>query len=219
LDAALLAHAHGLVCCEQCGQTFDALVELFDERPPVARPAPVAAPVGAVKETAEAAPDWVPEDARSHHRRWLAATVLLVLLTGVNMVWTFRQPLRQVPQINAWLSRVDGAPVQATGLRKDPDQILLLSRDLHAHPTRAGVLVLSLTLVNLAPDKQVYPQLEITLLDAANQPVAQRRFQPREYLRPGAQIAAGLASNAWLPVLLELGDPGASASGFEIRFL
>jgi len=61
--------------------------------------------------------------------------------------------------------------------------------------------------------------MEITLLDTTNQPVARRRFQPTDYLRPGADIKSGLATDVYLPVLLELGDPGEQAVGFEIRFL
>jgi len=57
------------------------------------------------------------------------------------------------------------------------------------------------------------------LLDVANQPVAQRRLQPVDYLRPGTDTSTGLAPDVYLPVLLELGDPGKQAVGFEIRFL
>ena len=105
------------------------------------------------------------------------------------------------------------------GLLKDPQKVQLVSRDMHTHPTRSGILVLSLTLVNLAEHSQEFPQLEVTLLDAANQAVARRRLQPADYLRPGADIENGLAKDVYLPVLLELGDPGEQAVGFEIRFL
>ena len=90
---------------------------------------------------------------------------------------------------------------------------------MHTHPTRSGILVLSLTFVNLTERSQVFPELEITLMDAGNQPVAQRQFHPEDYLRPGADTDAGMAADVYLPVLLELGDPGDLAVGFEIRFL
>jgi hypothetical protein len=90
---------------------------------------------------------------------------------------------------------------------------------MHSHPTRAGILVLSMTIVNLAEHAQVYPVLEVTLLDAVNQPVARRRLQPVGYLRAGAGIEAGLAPEVYLPILLEFADPGMRAVGFEIQFL
>jgi hypothetical protein len=97
--------------------------------------------------------------------------------------------------------------------------VQLVSRDMHTHPTRSGILVLSLTFVNLAADTQMFPDLEITLMDTASQPVAKRRLLPADYLRSGADISAGLATDVYLPVLLELGDPGEQAVGFEIQFL
>ncbi len=105
------------------------------------------------------------------------------------------------------------------GLLQDPRKLQLVSRDLHTHPTRSGILVLSLTFVNLAQHSQKFPVLELTLLDATNQPVARRRLRPTDYLRPGFDTSAGLATDVYLPVLLELGDPGEQAVGFEIQFL
>ena len=150
---------------------------------------------------------------------WRVATVLLVLATAVNAAWTFREPLLNNPRISAWFNKASETQVDEHGLLRDPQKIQLVSRDMHTHPTRSGILVLSLTFVNLAPRKQAFPELEVTLTDASNQPVARRRLQPTEYLRPGADIDAGLATDVYLPVLLELGDPGEQAVGFEIRFL
>jgi hypothetical protein len=145
--------------------------------------------------------------------------VLLVLVTMANSVWTFREPLLELPAINAGLKQAGWLQPEREGLLKDPQQVQLVSRDMHTHPTRSGILVLSLTFVNLAQHSQVFPVLEITLLDVANQPVARRQLQPADYLRPGADTKSGLVTDVYLPVLLELGDPGDQAVGFEIQFL
>jgi hypothetical protein len=150
---------------------------------------------------------------------WGFATALLVLLLLANTAWTFREPLMENPRIGTWLKQTGAFQVEQDGLLEDPLQLQLVSRDIHSHPTRSGILVLSITFVNLAQRNQVFPVLEISLLDGANQPVARRRLQPSDYLRPDANIVAGLAPDVYLPVLLELGDPGNQAVGFEIRFL
>jgi hypothetical protein len=162
-----------------------------------------------------------PEPPESSQTRlaWPLATALLVLLTVFNLGWTFREPLMAMPAVNAWVNKVEESQAREEGLLRDPDQIQLVSRDMHAHPTRSGILVLSLTFVNLASRPQVYPVLAVTLLDATNQPVARRELRAADYLRPGADTAAGLAPDVYLPVLLELGDPGEQAVGFEIQFL
>ncbi|MCW8926362.1 MAG: zinc-ribbon domain-containing protein [Xanthomonadales bacterium] len=230
LKAAQLSHARGLVQCGQCGRTFSALSFLFDEWPAgqayqPAKDTSAGAPVlGATRPTSK--PEQVTEnDAadntanRSGVLAWGLATSLLVLLTLANTAWTFRDSLAQSPVIGGWLRESGWLQTDTDTLLQDQGQFQLVSRDMHAHPTRSGILVLSITFVNLAPRNQAYPVLEVTLLDAVNQAVARRRLQAVDYLRPGADIDAGLAPDVYLPVLLEFSDPGMQAVGFEIRFL
>lgn len=231
LTAALLSHARGLVQCGQCGRAFSALSFLFDDwpsgqahgpakgaeaGPPVLRPG---TQVGHTQHEPSENDDGNEKKAGSRHLAWRIATVLLVLLTTANALWTFREPLLENPRIKAWIDQTGRLQIEQDGLLKDPQQVQLVSRDMHTHPTRSGILVLSLTFVNLAQRSQVFPEMEVTLLDVANQPVARRRLQPTDYLRAGADIEAGLAADVYLPVLLELGDPGEQAVGFEILFL
>lgn len=230
LSAQMLSHARGRVECGQCGKTFSALSFLFDRWPSGQAHGPATGPdisppvIGMVSKTT--ANKDKPEDGKTgeapldpHRLAWGLMTVLLVLVTIANLGWTFREPLLQNPAVNAWLQRSGWLQVKPEGWLKDPGQIQLISHDMHSHPTRSGILVLSLTFVNLAQRTQIFPILEITLLDGSNQPIAQRRFRPADYLRPGTNTETGLAADVFLPVLLELGDPGTQAVGFEIRFL
>jgi len=230
LTAQVLSHARGLVQCGQCGRPFSALSFLFDEFPSGKAHAPTidknAGPpiIGKTSKTSKKADDTEIEEAdpgthAPHRLAWGLVTALLVLVTIANLGWTFREPLKQTPAVNSWLEDNGWLEVEPEGMLKDSGQIQLISRDMHSHPTRSGILVLSLTFVNLAQRSQIFPTLEITLLDGSNQPIAQRRFQPTEYLRTGADTESGLAADVFLPVLLELGDPGEQAVGFEIQFL
>lgn len=231
LTAALVSHARGLVQCGNCNRTFSSLSFLFDEWPSgqahrPAKGANAAPPViGYLEKTdevnknssAEEEPD---EIAGSQNRlAWLFAMTLLVLLTMANTAWTFREPLMENPGINAWIKQTGWLQIHQEGLLKGPQLIQLVSRDMHSHPTRSGILILNLTFVNLAQQSQLFPELELTLLDEVNQPIARRRLQPGDYLRAGADTKAGLGADVYLPVLLELADPGEHAVGFEIRFL
>ena len=232
LTAATLSHSRGLVQCGQCNRAFSALSFLLDESPP-------GQVYGPTKETGAVPPILRPgiktdaatdsslserdesDTTKGKPKRlaWQLVTALLVLLTFANITWTFREPLQENPAVNSWAKQAGWLQPEPEGLLEDPEQIQLVSRDMHTHPTRSGILVLSLTFVNLAQHSQEFPEMEITLLDTTNQPVARRRFQPTDYLRPDADIKSGLATDVYLPVLLELVDPGAQAVGFEIRFL
>jgi hypothetical protein len=218
------------VQCGQCGRPFSALSFLFDEFPSGKAHAPAidknAGPpiIGKISKTSKKSDETEIEEAAPaahapNRLAWGMVTGLLMLITVANLGWTFREPLKQNPAVNTWLKDNGWLEVEPEGLLKDPDQIQLISRDMHSHPTRSGILVLSLTFVNLAQRPQIFPVLEITLLDGSNQPIAQRRFQPTDYLRTGADTEPGLAADVFLPVLLELGDPGEQAVGFEIQFL
>lgn len=232
LNAELLSHARGLVQCGDCDRTFSALSFLFDEWPSGQAHGPARGPnaVPPVLQRGSDSPDDDKEEKSEEeepgetgipkHLIWLGATILFVLLTISNAAWTFREQLIAIPAINdIFDDSSEDSPIDESGLLKDPAQIQLVSRDMHSHPTRSGILVLSLTFVNLADQSQVFPVLEVTLLDGGNQPVAKRRLKPEDYLRSDANITAGLAADVYLPVLLEFGDPGEQAVGFEIKFL
>jgi predicted Zn finger-like uncharacterized protein len=231
VNASLLAHARGLVQCGGCNRSFSSLSFLFDEWPTGKAQGPAkgadAAPPLLSKVSKKPPPkdDGIAESklafekaSKRNHQSWVTAAVVLLSLTLANAGWTFREPIKQNTPLGAWLNQSDESQTVDDGLFKDTKQIQLVSRDMHTHPTRTGILVLSLTFVNLAQNVQAYPEMEITLLDATNQQVAKRLFLPTDYLRAGTNTLSGLATDVYLPVLLELGDPGDQAVGFEIAF-
>jgi hypothetical protein len=143
---------------------------------------------------------------------------VLIAVTLANLAWTFREPLLEVPYLRNQLVRMG---ILETPIRKpfrEPGMIHLVSRDLHEHPTRTGILVLSATFVSRSSQAQAWPSLELTLHDPSNRPLAMRRFKPSEYLgwKPGP--AELLEPETHVPVLLEFADPGALATGFEVQF-
>ena len=230
LDAAFLSHAHGSVRCGNCKQTFDALNLLSDQWPTgkahgSTTRVNVDPPVLGLNQAASFVVDDSAENKTASGFKqklfstWGLAAVALVLLTMANLFWSFHDPLLQSPVLSSLLEKSGFLQQEPEGPLKTPEHLQLVSRDMHTHPTRSGILVLSLSFVNLAQHTQVFPVLEITLLDVANQPIAQRRFQPADYLRTGSDLEFGLATTVLMPVLLELADPGAQAVGFEIQFL
>ena len=101
---------------------------------------------------------------------------------------------------------------------QDLDQIELVSRDMRSHPVQPGVLRLSATIVNRASRAQAYPRLEVIMTDAAGQTLVKQNFDPETYLARDADIEAGMSPEAYLPVTLDLDDPGDQAVGFELHF-
>jgi hypothetical protein len=96
--------------------------------------------------------------------------------------------------------------------------IHLVSRELSSHPHLSGRLRLSATIVNRATRKQPYPDIEVTLLDASGRSLLQKRFVPADYLDPGSAPGASMVPHAYLPLAVDLEDPGLRAVGFELEF-
>ena len=104
-------------------------------------------------------------------------------------------------------------------LREDLVRLKVLDSDVKPHPRTQGALLITASLRNEAAFAQNYPIVEVKLIDKSSRAVALRRFAPRSYLGDADAIAAGIAANASLPIVFEVIDPGANASGFEFSFL
>lgn len=229
LNASLLAHASGAVRCGQCDCTFNALSYLFDHWPdsdtrpsrPGAGP-PVLGPARGEADTelggdAAIATAGTGRERSAHRAAWIAGFVLLAVVTVANLGWTFRDSLQQNPAIREALTRIGALEAPPPEPYRDPSLIHLVSRDMHPHPTRPGLLVLSAVFVSRAEQPQAYPVISLTLTDAANQPLARRAFPPEDYLA-GGRPETDLAPQVHVPILLELVDPGDRAVGFELEF-
>ena len=57
------------------------------------------------------------------------------------------------------------------------------------------------------------------LLDASGEAVSQVLFTPSDYLSEKAADHPGMTPQAYLPLELNLSDPGRKAVGFELNFL
>ena len=149
---------------------------------------------------------------------WMTVFIFLLLITLSNLLWTFREPLMENAVVRDFL--VDAGMLEKKEVEpfRDIARIHLVSRDMHSHPTRAGMLALSAIFLNRAEKTQPYPLIEVTLTDATNTPLARREFTPAQYLPTRSATQSGLAPNVHVPILLEFADPGSSAVGFELKF-
>ena len=61
-----------------------------------------------------------------------------------------------------------------------------------------------------------YPHLELTLTDAQDQVVVRRALAPAEYVGAGADLAAGIAANAEVPVKLFIDASATTQAGYRL---
>jgi len=229
LKAPLLARAQGLALCGNCRRVFNTLENLFDYWPesdskPAARldhssPPELGSTTAAVQHTGGGQNVSVESSSRDGSRKWwVSLLVSLVVLTLVNLAWTFRLPLLESSAVRHWLSRLDLVEEDPVIPFRDLSLIHLVSRDLHQHPTRTGMLALSVVFVNRASQTQAFPGIRLSLMNSAGDIIASRSFLPPEYLPEIQDRTAGMQPNVHFPILMEFMDPGSGTTGFELDF-
>lgn len=236
VNAALLAAGDGRYRCGKCNKVSSALESLFDQWPAAGERAPRAGemPVlgmpldigAAARARRTAGEQGMAEDAaepRGYGRlllraAWIAAAIVIAVVITFQVARFQGEPLLERAAVQSALERIGLREPPAAAPFRDLDRIHLVSRELRSHPTRNGWLRLSATIVNRAPRSQPWPALEVTLLDSAGESVARKRFEPSAYLAGGSDVDKGMAPQAYLPLVVELEDPGRRAVGFELAF-
>src|SRR5690606_18392835 len=107
---------------------------------------------------------------------------LFALLLGAQLAWAKRDVLIADPTVGGWLRRGCASLGCTLPLVQDVHRLRLLARDVQAHPSVPGALMVSATIHNDAPFAQPYPIVTLVLTDAGGRRVAMRRLRPAEYL-------------------------------------
>jgi len=150
----------------------------------------------------------------------IASVALLVLVAGLHG-YRQRQALHEDPftrPVYEAVCRITGCTVP---MRSALDRIDLLERQMFSHPTLPDALVIDVAFRNAAGFEQALPALSVQLSDPGGRLVAQRIFQPDEYLagRDGPSAHAPMEPDARLRVSLDVDDPGQDAASFMIEFV
>jgi predicted Zn finger-like uncharacterized protein len=149
----------------------------------------------------------------------LAALVMALVLAG-QLAYAFRGELvLLVPESRPLMEAACKRLECAIPLPHQVELVSIEASELAAERGVPGMLTLTAALRNRASFAQAFPHLELTLTDAADQPVARRVLAPREYLDDAAALradAGAFAAGAEQPVKLHIDAAGLNASGYRI---
>ncbi|KVS27434.1 zinc-ribbon domain-containing protein [Burkholderia cepacia] len=194
-----------------------------DEKPAAAASAP-AAPFPAALTDDDRPHFAVTRETRAPQRRGmlggffggLVAAVLAVLLVA-QLAWWQRETLMiHWPVTQGWFRQACAplgcavAPPRAIdGLRLDATDLRQLDGPRE--------LELKVPLTNRYRVALAYPSLELTLLDDTNHVTVRRVLAPRDYVRPGTPIDAGLPPGTTQTMVVRLETNGSPASNFRVQ--
>jgi predicted Zn finger-like uncharacterized protein len=149
---------------------------------------------------------------------WFLANLMLIALFPVQFLYFERDMLAsEYPELRPHLEQACEVVGCAVAPRRDPDAIQISRRDVRAHPEVDNALLIHAQLVNRADFAQPYPNLRLTLSDLRDRSMAQRRFEPTEYLAEEHDPAGRMAPGDSATVVLAVQDPGDEAVNFRFE--
>ena len=135
---------------------------------------------------------------------WLSAAIVFALLLVLQVLLANREWLAlHAPLVGGGAS--SGAKLSAYQLRQ---------WGVTGDPGAKGTLRVRASIMNTAAQLQPYPLLRVTLANRFGARVAEREFEPSEYM--GKATAHMLAPGERADATLDIVDPGKDAEGFEI---
>jgi len=242
-DAQLDAH-DGLVRCGHCQDVFNAREHLqYDEpSPQLSLPIEMESPKGepvlippAVVPELEKEPTTLAQQVQFVEEltdevlelppgktSWtgilIALTLTLALLAQA--AYYFRVELAaRLPGLKPLLVQYCELLTCTVALPQKAELIVIESSELESDPSHNNIVTLHTLVHNRAPYAQAFPNLELTLNDLNDKPLARRVFRPADYLHPPENEQTGLLPNHELAIKLRLDVTELRPTGYRLALL
>ena len=138
---------------------------------------------------------------------WGIMVILLSATFAGQAMWFWqRDQILQHPQIRFWLDRFCYSFLCTLPPTRDLKSFYMQEHVAQIHPDMKDVIQFEATFLNQAFFSQPYPDLQLTFEDSNNNPFAQRRFKPSEYLPVPPQKNQQMRPQASVHIRLELID-------------
>lgn len=148
---------------------------------------------------------------------WAVTAFLLLLMLLAQAAYFFRADLAaRLPGLKPALTGYCKLLGCSVPLPQKPDLMSIESSDLEADPSHVNQITLNALLRNRAPYAQAFPNLELTLNDTQDKPLARRIFKPKDYLPPLENEQTGLLPNRELSIKLHLNTADLRPIGYRL---
>lgn len=150
---------------------------------------------------------------------WSATVLVAAALLVYQIGWVHYERLALYEPLRPWYATL----CSWTGCELPPLQAVdrIKSRELvvRSHPDRDNALLLKVTLVNEAGFDQPYPAIALSFSNLNSDIVAQRVFQPMEYLADAEDAERPIPAGEGRRIRMALRDPGKDAINYRIDLM
>jgi hypothetical protein len=102
------------------------------------------------------------------------------------------------------------------GLPAQIESVAIESSELQTLAPDSNTFALTVLLRNHGATAQAWPNIELTLNDSNEKPIARRVFLPRDYLAESADVRKGFAARSEQPVKVHFELVQLKASGYRV---
>lgn len=221
-----------MVRCGHCRQTFDARPAYVSDQPspqlelpmldipvaehspnlPVLEPMTLAEQVAIIKDA----------DDNQYQSKRLTWPWVLAVMTGLTLfllqaAYIFRVDMAaRMPVFKPVLVQYCHLLDCEVPLPQHAELMGIESSELTAVPGHGGWIILTALLRNRAPYAQAFPNLQLTLNDSQDNPLARRTFRPEDYLPATESLADGLLPSRELGIRLQLDTSDLKPMGYRL---
>lgn len=211
-------HAHEGAAPENELQTLQEvpIAEQAPQPPPQPHKAVVLQTITLAEQVAQLQDD---DDYDPQYRKWpwvLASSIMLLLLLTQATLFFRVDIAARFPAVKPALASICQLFNCSIPLPKNTNLISIESSNLEAHPTFENQITLFALIRNHAAYAQAYPNLELTISDSNDRPLARRKFSPTDYLSPRENEQHGLLANHELNIQLRLNTTSLKPSGYRL---
>ena len=151
---------------------------------------------------------------------WGIGSLFLIVMLAAQIIYLYRAELSvNAPATRPYLQRYCEL-LECTIPSSQYSKLLNIeSSDMQSDTEQPGVITLSATIRNHAPNPQAFPSFQLTLIDHQDRPLASRNFSPDIYLEDPATRGKAIEPNAEFNVKLHLDSGTLNAAGYRLLLL
>jgi len=153
------------------------------------------------------------------HPAWFAALPVLVISGFLQFAWFNHEVYAQQAEYRPWYLIVCSWIGCELPEYSNPADLSTSNLIVRSHPNVEGALRIDAIVRNSAIYRQRFPFLQLQFQDIHGNPVAQRRFNPENYLAGELRGLRFIPGNTEVRFSLEIVDPGKNALGYYLEVM